>query len=123
MYSINTPNHEQAHSQYLPHFTDPYQLYAGCKQSDPCSSGMTCISDNKCPNGCSFSKCLQFARTADANVFSFRSMFFSGPFCKMCTRIHLDQLQPEDYSGVYAKIGKHIFCFMITKFYVQELKN
>ena len=115
---IVSPSHEQVYSYYLSHFTEPYQLYAGCKQGNRCNSGKTCISENKCPNGCSFSKCLQIARSGGADGFSFRSTHFSGPFCKMCTRIHLGQLQPNDNSGVYTKRGKHIFSFGITKCYV-----
>ena len=91
----------------MSYITDPYHLYAGCKHNNRCESGKTCISENKCPNGCYFSQCLQIARSGNADGFSFRSWTFSAqPFCKMCARNQLDQLQHEDNSGVYAKGGK-----------------
>ena len=108
--------HETSRSYYLKHFTDSYSLYAGCERGRACD-GKSCVAENKCPQGCAFSECLQHARAGNADGFSFRGMGFAEhePFCKICTRKQLDALETLRYSGVYIKKGKHYLYVNRTK--------
>ena len=75
------------------------------------------MADNKCPGGCYFAECLEYARTSNADGFSFRGVKSKDPFCKMCKRDQVKKLQEEENSGVYMKRGKHKLYFDITQFY------
>jgi len=93
---------------HLQYFTDPYNLHAGCKRGRTCKYGKSCVAVNRCPEGCAFSECLQHARSINADGFSFRGMGFSEPepFCKICTKAQLNELETLQNSGVYMKKGK-----------------
>ena len=78
----------------------------GCKRDALCENGKSCFADNECPTGCSFAECLQRAKQVNANGFSFRSIRFPYPFCKICTEKTLKKPQSADNSGIYVQKGK-----------------
>ena len=98
------------------HFSDPYYLYEGCKRGIPCNHGKSCMTENKCPLGCYFSECLQYARSGNAEGFSFRGVEFTAPFCKICNKDQLNTLQNDRNSGMYKKKGKINCTFIYYKF-------
>ena len=102
--------------KYFLHPTDPYYLSAGCKKGTSCSIGMSCVAENKCPNGCYFAECLHHARSVNADGFSFRNVDLTDPFCNICNRDQVKDLQHEQNSGVSKKKGKNGMYIYITQF-------
>ena len=80
-----------------------YRLVAGCKEGKGCSDGRMCgKSTDSCH--CSFEECLEKARSAKSDGFSYRGT--GNKWCRMCTRDEITKSwTPKDPFGKVVEWG------------------